>query len=45
MVKYRFRTLQQSLFAYYSAVFIVFSLIVASLLYVFLANDIRSRSA
>lgn len=45
MVKYRFRTLQQSLFAYYSAVFIVFSLIVASLLYVFLANDIRNRSA
>lgn len=45
MVKYRFRTLQQSLFAYYSAVFIVFSLIVASLLYVFLSNDIRNRSA
>ncbi|MHA7582219.1 cache domain-containing sensor histidine kinase [Paenibacillus vandeheii] len=45
MVKYRFRTLQQSLFAYYSAVFIVFSLIVASILYVFLANDIRNRSA
>ncbi|CAH1226476.1 histidine kinase [Paenibacillus sp. JJ-223] len=45
MVRYRFRTLQQSLFTYYSAVFIVFALLVASLLYMFLANDIRSRSA
>jgi len=44
MVRYRFRTLQQSLFAYYSAVFIIFSLIVAGLLYVFLASDIRNRS-
>ncbi|WP_260985301.1 sensor histidine kinase [Paenibacillus xylanexedens] len=44
MIRYRFRTLQQSLFMYYSAVFIVFALIVAGLLYVFLANDIRSRS-
>lgn len=43
-LRYRFGTLQQSLFAYYSAVFIIFSLIVAGLLYVFLANDIRHRS-
>nr|WP_260866396.1 sensor histidine kinase [Paenibacillus xylanexedens] len=43
-MRYRFRTLQQSLFAYYSAVFIIFSLIVAGLLYVFLASDIRQRS-
>lgn len=43
-LRYRFGTLQQSLFAYYSAVFIVFSLIVAGLLYVFLASDIRHRS-
>lgn len=43
-LRYRFGTLQQSLFAYYSAVFIIFSLIVAGLLYVFLASDIRQRS-
>ncbi len=43
-LRYRFGTLQQSLFAYYSAVFIIFSLIVAGLLYVFLASDIRHRS-
>ncbi|MCP1132564.1 histidine kinase [Paenibacillus polysaccharolyticus] len=43
-LRYRFRTLQQSLFAYYSAVFITFSLIVAGLLYVYLTSDIRHRS-
>ncbi|WP_440111313.1 cache domain-containing sensor histidine kinase [Paenibacillus sp. QZ-Y1] len=43
-MQYRFGTLQQSLFAYYSAVFIIFSLIVAGLLYFFLAGDIRNRS-
>ncbi|PQP85228.1 sensor histidine kinase [Paenibacillus sp. PCH8] len=43
-MRYRFGTLQQSLFAYYSAVFIIFSLIVAGLLYAFLASDIRNRS-